>query len=264
MEILTARETGLFPAPDEIEMQCSCPDWATMCKHVAAVLYGIGARLDTRPELLFVLRGADQTELVVQAAAGSALVGVAGSAEAMDSQEMERVFGIEIDGEAGTVPVSKARAARRAHAAPETPSGGASSEGPKAAVSEAGRSGRCKAGTRAAASSAAGEVPGRRARPQEGFGKQEREENVPDPSADGPGRDVRSRAAERLDARLPLLRSHLANQGSVSNSEYRGLFSVSMAVAAWELGRLVTKGILIQRGKKRWSRYLAGARLPQA
>ena len=41
------RETdGLFPAPREIEMFCSCPDWAGMCKHVAAVLYGVGARLD--------------------------------------------------------------------------------------------------------------------------------------------------------------------------------------------------------------------------
>src|SRR5262249_60375358 len=44
------RETdGLFPAPSEIKLSCSCPDWADMCKHVAAALYGIGARLDARP-----------------------------------------------------------------------------------------------------------------------------------------------------------------------------------------------------------------------
>ena len=51
---------GLFPAPKEIEFTCSCPNWASMCKHVAAVLYGIGARLDHQPELLFALRKVDQ------------------------------------------------------------------------------------------------------------------------------------------------------------------------------------------------------------
>ncbi len=53
MEVVTDRDAGLFPSPREIRMQCSCPDWATMCKHVAAVLYGVGARLDAQPELLF-------------------------------------------------------------------------------------------------------------------------------------------------------------------------------------------------------------------
>ncbi len=58
---------GLFPAPDEIELSCSCPDWADMCKHVAAVLYGVGARLDEAPRLLFVLRGVDENELLAGA-----------------------------------------------------------------------------------------------------------------------------------------------------------------------------------------------------
>jgi uncharacterized Zn finger protein len=58
---------GLFPAPGEIELSCSCPDWADMCKHVAAVLYGIGARLDDKPELLFALRGVDKSELLASA-----------------------------------------------------------------------------------------------------------------------------------------------------------------------------------------------------
>src|SRR5229473_3072421 len=48
---------GLFPSPEEIKLSCSCPDWADMCKHVAAALYGVGARLDEKPQLLFVLRG---------------------------------------------------------------------------------------------------------------------------------------------------------------------------------------------------------------
>lgn len=52
-------EGGLFPAPDEIAFGCSCPDWATMCKHVAAVLYGIGVRFDDDPTLFFRLRGID-------------------------------------------------------------------------------------------------------------------------------------------------------------------------------------------------------------
>ena len=63
-------KTGLFPAPKEISFQCSCPDWAWMCKHVAAVLYGVGARLDERPELLFLLRGVDQQDLIAKADTG--------------------------------------------------------------------------------------------------------------------------------------------------------------------------------------------------
>ena len=49
MEIVTRKGSGLFPSPREISLDCSCPDWATMCKHVAATLYGVGARLDHRP-----------------------------------------------------------------------------------------------------------------------------------------------------------------------------------------------------------------------
>jgi uncharacterized Zn finger protein len=56
-ELFTARGDGLFPSPGEIRMSCTCPDWATMCKHVAAVLYGIGARFDEDPLLFFRLRG---------------------------------------------------------------------------------------------------------------------------------------------------------------------------------------------------------------
>jgi len=63
---------GLFPAPKSIRMSCSCPDGAYMCKHVAAALYGVGARLDSRPELLFLLRGVDQRELIAQVTAAPA------------------------------------------------------------------------------------------------------------------------------------------------------------------------------------------------
>jgi uncharacterized Zn finger protein len=70
MERICRQKTGLFPAPAEIQFSCSCPDWASMCKHVAAVLYGIGARLDERPELLFKLRKVDEKDLIAKAGKG--------------------------------------------------------------------------------------------------------------------------------------------------------------------------------------------------
>jgi uncharacterized Zn finger protein len=69
MSRLCDRGAGLFPSPREIAFACSCPDRATMCKHVAAVLYGIGARLDREPELLFVLRKVHQQDLVAKVGA---------------------------------------------------------------------------------------------------------------------------------------------------------------------------------------------------
>ncbi len=62
--LFAEKEYGLFPSPKEIHFDCSCPDWASMCKHVAAVLYGIGTRLDTNPLLFFELRDIDSMELV--------------------------------------------------------------------------------------------------------------------------------------------------------------------------------------------------------
>src|ERR1035438_9800380 len=67
MERICRQNHGLFPSPEEIELSCSCPDWAGMCKHVAAVLYGIGARFDHQPELLFRLRAVNEMELIVNA-----------------------------------------------------------------------------------------------------------------------------------------------------------------------------------------------------
>ena len=64
MELFTNKGDGLFPSPDEIDFSCSCPDWAYMCKHVAAVLYGIGARFDNDPTLFFLLRDIDFGELL--------------------------------------------------------------------------------------------------------------------------------------------------------------------------------------------------------
>jgi uncharacterized Zn finger protein len=67
MERLCQQETGLFPKPSEIKFKCSCPDSARMCKHISAVLYGIGARLDENPELLFLLRNVNLQDLITTA-----------------------------------------------------------------------------------------------------------------------------------------------------------------------------------------------------
>jgi uncharacterized Zn finger protein len=97
MEVITRAETGLFPAPRRIRMDCSCPDSASLCKHLAAVLYGIGARLDAQPDLLFRLRGADPTELVTTAA-GGAVIGTGEIAkERRLSADLGSVFGIDLD-----------------------------------------------------------------------------------------------------------------------------------------------------------------------
>jgi len=63
-EALTKKGSGLFPSPKEIKFKCNCPDWASMCKHIAAVLYGIGSRLDDDPALFFILRKVHVDDLV--------------------------------------------------------------------------------------------------------------------------------------------------------------------------------------------------------
>ncbi len=98
MEIITHREQGLFPKPSEISLDCSCPDWADMCKHVAAALYGVGARLDEKPELLFVLRQVDHMELIERAAAGQVLAPATSSGKkTIAESDLAEVFGIEMD-----------------------------------------------------------------------------------------------------------------------------------------------------------------------
>jgi uncharacterized Zn finger protein len=99
MRRLSDPQTGLFPRPAEIDMKCSCPDWATMCKHVAAALYGVGARLDVAPQLLFTLRSVDHLELINQAVAADNLdQALHTSAEsALAGNDLEELFGIEID-----------------------------------------------------------------------------------------------------------------------------------------------------------------------
>jgi uncharacterized Zn finger protein len=87
---------GLFPSPDEIKLSCTCPDWADMCKHVAAVLYGVGARLDQKPELLFVLRGVDENELLASAGQGLLPTNAPATAQMLAESDVVALFGIEM------------------------------------------------------------------------------------------------------------------------------------------------------------------------
>jgi uncharacterized Zn finger protein len=98
MAIVTDREHGLFPKPKDIHLDCSCPDWADMCKHVAAVLYGVGSRLDERPELLFSLRGVRHEELIsasVKETVESAVRG--GRGRRIADSDVAEVFGVEME-----------------------------------------------------------------------------------------------------------------------------------------------------------------------
>ena len=118
MEIVTNRDKGLFPAPREIEMSCSCPDWAGVCKHVAAVMYGIGNRLDHQPELLFALRAVDHLELIAQAGDASLIAKSASgkTKKTVAEHELADVFGIELD--VATVPIAVEITARKTKISP--------------------------------------------------------------------------------------------------------------------------------------------------
>ena len=117
MEIVTRPHTGLFPEPAEISFRCSCPDWASMCKHVAAVFYGIGARLDREPELLFKLRDVDHLELIAAPGAADLAASPATREKIIAEEDLAGIFGIEID---------EGPAARRP--APEKPKRGKGAE----------------------------------------------------------------------------------------------------------------------------------------
>jgi hypothetical protein len=97
MERICRQGEGLFPAPKEIDFTCSCPDWATMCKHVAAVLYGVGARLDQSPELLFLLRKVDHNALIATAGRDLTLGGTGPRAgRVLEEPGLAELFGIDM------------------------------------------------------------------------------------------------------------------------------------------------------------------------
>jgi uncharacterized Zn finger protein len=113
MERVCRQKTGLFPSPAEIQLSCSCPDWADMCKHVAAVLYGIGARLDQQPDLLFRLHNVDEKELI--ASGGAALPQsrkAPAAGKVLDGEDLSALFGLDMaqgTGADGGLPGAAAR-----------------------------------------------------------------------------------------------------------------------------------------------------------
>ena len=95
MKTVIDKHNGLFPLPGDIFLNCSCPDWADMCKHVAAVLYGVGHRLDREPELLFKLRKIDHMELINKAKL-KIPVSRTGKSRIIKDRNLSDIFGIDI------------------------------------------------------------------------------------------------------------------------------------------------------------------------
>ena len=95
MQALCDRDTGIFPKPTEIRMSCTCPDWADVCKHSAAVLYGIGVKFESDPELFFSLRGVDPKEWFLTGAQ-DILNGVAPKEDALSGVDLGALFGIDL------------------------------------------------------------------------------------------------------------------------------------------------------------------------
>ena len=137
MTVVTDRRRGLFPQPGEIKFDCDCPDWAVMCKHVAAVLYGVGKRLDSEPELLFRLRGVDPGEIISSDIALP--MAPAAGAEVLAEEKLGAVFGIDIETgvepETGAKPEKiKSRTAKAKTASSSRRKGSKKPKGPSAAA----------------------------------------------------------------------------------------------------------------------------------
>lgn len=113
MEIITCKQRGLFPSPRQIAMECSCPDGAIMCKHVAAALYGVGARLDENPELFFQLRNVDHAELITAAGAATSVTRATKTDKTLESTDLSALFGIDLEADASGQPSAEGPGRRR-------------------------------------------------------------------------------------------------------------------------------------------------------
>jgi len=232
MEVVTDRDQGLFPLPREIELECDCPDWAVMCKHVAATLYSVGARLDESPELLFLLRGVDHEELISSEAAIAATVraGKKSGRRRIAEGELADVFGIEMVGEetaaagsrakAGTVPSAGSKKRRRKKAAGQKTSGPVKKRAPGP-----------RAGKKGPKTTKTGPLAGKK-----------------------PARKTRG-AAEITFAKVKRLRAKF----KMSRSQFARLLGVSIsAVAGWEKKNGCLK--LQARTRRAWSKVAALSR----
>jgi uncharacterized Zn finger protein len=117
MERICRQGQGLFPTPAEIKLECSCPDWADMCKHVAAVLYGVGARFDQQPELLFRLRAVDEKELIAKAGAALPLSKKAAAGKVLGGEDLSDLFGLDMAEDAPSEPKKRTAAKKKGIAA---------------------------------------------------------------------------------------------------------------------------------------------------
>ena len=138
MERLCRQENGLFPRPSDIRFACSCPDHASMCKHVAAVLYGVGARLDHEPELLFRLRAVDETELVAGIGRELPIAKAAPAAgKVLHADDVAALFGLNMAAAAAPAAEQQPRKPR-----PSRARSAAAVSKPTSAAAKAGKSGK--------------------------------------------------------------------------------------------------------------------------
>lgn len=112
-DLFTAKGKGLFPTPKEITMECSCPDWADMCKHIAAVLYGVGVRLDDNPALFFTLRNVNIDDLIKETVHKKSQQllekSETKSHRMLDDSDIMGMFGIDVEIEAEKVEIKRAK-----------------------------------------------------------------------------------------------------------------------------------------------------------
>ena len=136
LAVLTDARDGLFPEPRELALDCSCPDGARVCKHVAAVLYGVSVRLDTRPELFFDLRQVDQAELIGSATAGAVGRPRPAAGKRIAADRLSAVFGIELE---PTGPAEVGRGTLRTAATRRSPPASPARRGRRAGRASRGR-----------------------------------------------------------------------------------------------------------------------------
>lgn len=112
---LTSPKDGMFPSPKEIKIQCSCPDWAVMCKHAAATLYGVGHLLDSEPELFFLMRGVSQTDLIADAMHTQKQSDSMGlnARSTLDNDDLGALFGIDLASSEGAADTPDSKPKRK-------------------------------------------------------------------------------------------------------------------------------------------------------
>jgi uncharacterized Zn finger protein len=137
MERVCRQADGLFPKPADIKFSCSCPDSASLCKHVAAALYGAGARLDAEPELVFRLRAVDASEIFANLDAGLPAARSGAAAARLAAGDLSGIFGIEL-----AAPAPKAKTGAKTKTKALAPAKGS----PRAKVSSPAKISPAKAG----------------------------------------------------------------------------------------------------------------------